>query len=219
MAEPQPQVMAAWVKVEDVLEWVPVRNALRAAFLGALGCEPDDPLRVIATMREELFASTVAGMRIGDAALTPVQVTKVELVRTICLKATGLLKTEADKQKDEEFKKDVELKKLNIIEDQAKAAAEQAKVATDTSKDSKNGENTSTVKLCTITDQTSDDVAPVLSRSEVTSYHKGYELKLDGKCPKPERPSVYQLSALKFLLGNDKSIYCDYAIWGHTKPD
>ena len=132
------------------------------------------------------------------------------------MKATGLIKSEASKQKDEEFKKDVELKKLSIIEDQAKAAAEQAKTATEAVKtDGKNGDsNVCTVKLCTITDQTSDDVAPVLLRSEVTAYHKVYEVKLDGKCPKSERPSVYQLSALKFLLGNDKSIYCDFAIWG-----
>ena len=200
--EPTRDELDAMVKITDVLDWVPVRGTLRAAFMAAIGAEDDDPTRVLASMREELFLETVGALKIEGVGLSPVQRTKLELAREVAMKAVGTTKTEAQKEKEAKDKADqeaqeaktkaeLEARKLDILATNAQVEKQAAleKQAAQTT----NGKGEPVVKMSLVMDQCSDEVAPLMTRAEASECHKKYESKMDGQCPNKQKPSRHQL--------------------------
>ena len=66
-------------KFSDLLAWCRVTGALKTAFLTALDAEEDEFLRVLSMLPEAAAVTIIDSVKIGEAALNPLQKAKLHL--------------------------------------------------------------------------------------------------------------------------------------------
>ena len=72
----------------------------------------------------------------------------------------------------------------------------------------------STCNLVEVWDQTLSGTAELISKEKVTEYYGVYEEKMEGDCPKEERPTREQLSCAVHVIDEDRAPSPDLAIFG-----
>ena len=208
--EPSSDELKAMTTVEKVVAWIPMVGALLAAFLKAFDLDPADPTRILASIAEEDVARTRDAMTVEGAALSPSARGKVGEAWRISRLAVGAVKTVAQKAAEEHEQKEEARQKREILKLQAQASA----TASSSSSGASSGIGLSGVKLSEVVDQSLEGTVELMTQDELIAAHEVFETKLEGPCPKIERPTDQQVSAIRALFRASLNPYADLAVFG-----
>ena len=109
--------------------------------------------------------------------------------------ATGLEKSTSAINEEAELTRKLNEKKLEVLKVQAEVAT--------TSTGQSSGTNDPTVgqvNLAEVLDQTLTGTIPMLSDAEIQQCHSRFQAITEGKCPKEQKPTDQQLTALMFCV-------------------
>mgnify|MGYP000447372946 CR=1 FL=1 len=208
--EPTPAELKGMHTIEPVVAFVPMDAALAATFYAELGLEPGAPLRSLAAIDKDDLLEARSNMKLGGVALNAAAKGKVVTAWRVSRVALGVEKSTEVQVGDAELTRKLNEKKLEVLAIQAQAAATTATRPDGASTDCTVGQ----VNLAEVLDQTLTGSIPMLSDEEIQKCHNRFTAITEGKCPKEQKPTDQQLTALMFLLLKVLNLYADFAIFG-----
>ena len=186
--EPAPQeIRGLEGSVDSILEWAVINGDFRTALLGALGIAGADPPRSLAGIDEEDITEVKRTLKLGDDLLRPGEKAKVVTAWRAARIITGAVKSQ--KQLQEE---DIEAKKAKVLETEKKieilkAQCEATKAAS-IAKGPVSITNGDTINLSEILDQTSTQVAIMMTIDATDAAREKYEEKVGGRARPTSAP-------------------------------
>ena len=208
--EPAPEVLAAMETVGAVLAWVPMNEALRGTFCACLEIEEGDPIRSLAAIDKDDLLAARGNMKVAESPLGPTAKGKVVTAWTVARIRTGLEKSAAQRAEDTQLVKAAAAQKMEVLKQQADALKKETSISRASTCDS-----LCVVSLSETVDQTISGTVALLSDEEIRKAHGRFTAITEGKCPKEERPTDQQLTAVAHILKEMiNNAYVDLAIYG-----
>ena len=189
--------------VRAVFVWIPMPDDLAAALCAHLGCGLGDPVRTLAQVDEEDIMTARRDLKVGERPLNAVEKGKVVASWRAARLAAKVDKPAGEVEKEKAEAAEAAKTKLALLKEQVEV---QKKSIANT---------VGQVSLAETLDQTLTGTIPMLPNSDIVAAHKVYEDVTEGECPKDERPSDAQLTAVIFVLRTmDNNPFADLAIFG-----
>lgn len=228
--EPTKEVMATWTKVGQIAEWagLEVDSCLWKAVFGALGATPDTAPRFIGALTEDDFTAAFGELKLpapdsgGEAlAPSPVQWSMVGLLGLGCRLACGSQRSQAeiaeaqrrdDERREQQHKRDLEMKQIELQIAQAAAAAGAPAAAPGQLAHA--GPDVKKVKISAVLDQGDDSEVALLTPAKLAEAYAAFEQVNGGPPAEAEELTLRQVSALHSLFASGGAPYVDFSIWG-----
>ena len=121
--EPSATELKAMTKVEDIVAFVPMAEALATTFYKELDIDPGAPLRSLAAIEKEDLLEARANMKVDGASLSATAKGKVVTAWRISRVATGLEKSTSTINEEADLTRKLNEKKLEVLKVQAEVAS------------------------------------------------------------------------------------------------
>ena len=200
-AQPAAELLTAMDTIAKVFAWVPVSEELAGVLCTHLGRVPGDPVRTLANVDEDDIQEAKK-LKIGERPLTAVEKGKVVSSWQTARLAAKLEKTTGQIDLEKQQVAEAAKEKLRLLKEQVEV---QKKCITNT---------VGQVSLAEVLDQTLTGTIPMLPNKDIVAARAEYAKVTEGECPKEERPSDAQITAVFFIIGLDNNPFADLAIFG-----